>query len=51
MWLWAGLVAFGGVLASLYAGPFTTYLLVVWVLVTVALTFVVPRMQKRTSHL
>ena len=26
MWLWAGLIAFGGVLASLYAGPFTTYL-------------------------
>jgi len=51
MWLWAGLIAFGGVLASLYAGPFTTYLLVVWVLVTVALTFVVPRMQKPTSHL
>ena len=41
----------GGVLASLYAGPFTTYLLVVWVAVTVALTFVVPRVQKPTSHL
>jgi UDP-GlcNAc:undecaprenyl-phosphate GlcNAc-1-phosphate transferase len=51
MWLWAGLIAFGGVLASLYAGPFTSYLLVVWVAVTVALTFVVPRFQKPTSHL
>ncbi len=50
MWLWAGLIAFGGVLASLYASPFTTYLLVAWVLVTVALTFVVPRVQKPASH-
>ena len=45
IWLWAGLIAFGGVLASLYASRFTTYLLVAWVLVTVALTFVVPRVQ------
>lgn len=42
MWLWAGLVAFGTVLTSLYTGP------VVWLslggaaLVTIALTFVVP---------
>ncbi len=50
IWLWAGLIAFGGVLASLYASPFTTYLLVGWVLFTVALTFVVPRVQKPTSH-
>ena len=50
MWLWAGLIAFGGVLASLYAGPFTSYLLAVWVAVTVALTFVVPRFQKPTTH-
>ncbi len=50
IWLWAGLIAFGGVLASLYASPFTTYLLVAWVLVTVALTFVVPRVQKPASH-
>jgi UDP-GlcNAc:undecaprenyl-phosphate/decaprenyl-phosphate GlcNAc-1-phosphate transferase len=45
MWLWAGLIAFGGVLASLYAGGVTTAVLVAWVLVTVVLTFVVPRMQ------
>ena len=51
MWLWAGLIAFGGVMASLYSGPFTTYLLMVWVGVTVALTFVVPRVQKPTSTL
>ncbi|MGE5718501.1 MAG: glycosyltransferase family 4 protein, partial [Nocardioidaceae bacterium] len=39
MWLWAGLIAFGGVLASLYSGRVTTLILVVWVLLTVALTF------------
>ena len=50
MYLWAGLIAFGGVLASLYAGAFTTYLLVVWVLVTVALTFVVPRLQRPSTR-
>jgi UDP-GlcNAc:undecaprenyl-phosphate GlcNAc-1-phosphate transferase len=50
MYLWAGLIAFGGVLASLYAGAFTTYLLIVWVLVTVALTFVVPRLQRPSTR-
>ena len=46
MWLWAGLIAFGGVLASLYASRLTLLLLGVWVVVTVALTFVVPRVQR-----
>jgi len=46
MWLWAGLIAFGGVLASLYASRLTVLLLVVWVVLTVALTFVVPRVQR-----
>ena len=46
MWLWAGLIAFGGVLASLYAGRLTTVLLGVWVVLTVVLTFVVPRVQR-----
>jgi UDP-GlcNAc:undecaprenyl-phosphate GlcNAc-1-phosphate transferase len=50
MYLWAGLIAFGGVLASLFAGAFTTYLLIVWVLVTVALTFVVPRLQRPSTR-
>jgi UDP-GlcNAc:undecaprenyl-phosphate/decaprenyl-phosphate GlcNAc-1-phosphate transferase len=49
MWLWAGLIAFGGVLASLYAGRVTTVLLVVWVVLTVVLTFVVPRVQRPTT--
>jgi UDP-GlcNAc:undecaprenyl-phosphate/decaprenyl-phosphate GlcNAc-1-phosphate transferase len=47
MWLWAGLIAFGGVLSSLYSGRLTTVVLVVWVLLTVALTFVVPRAHRR----
>ena len=46
MWLWAGLIAFGGVLASLYASRLTMILLVVWVVLTVLLTFVVPRLQR-----
>jgi UDP-GlcNAc:undecaprenyl-phosphate GlcNAc-1-phosphate transferase len=46
MWLWAGLIAFGGVLASLYASRVTALVLVVWVLVTVAMTFLVPRVQR-----
>jgi UDP-GlcNAc:undecaprenyl-phosphate/decaprenyl-phosphate GlcNAc-1-phosphate transferase len=47
MWLWAALIAFGGVLSSLYSGRLTTLVLVVWVLLTVALTFVVPRAHRR----
>ncbi|CAN5254189.1 MraY family glycosyltransferase [soil metagenome] len=50
MWLWAGLIAFGGVLASLYAGRVTTVVLTVWVVLTVALTFVVPRVQTPQAH-
>jgi UDP-GlcNAc:undecaprenyl-phosphate GlcNAc-1-phosphate transferase len=46
MWLWAGLIAFGGVLASLYASRLTAALLAVWIVVTVVLTFVVPRVQR-----
>ncbi len=46
MWLWAGLIAFGGVLASLYASRLTTAVLAVWVVLTVVLTFVLPRVQR-----
>ncbi len=46
MWLWAALIAFGGVLVSLYSGPVTLVLLVVLTLVTAALTFLVPRVQR-----
>ncbi len=50
MWLWAGLIAFGGVLASLYAGRLTTIVLTAWVALTVALTFLVPRVQTPHQH-
>jgi UDP-GlcNAc:undecaprenyl-phosphate GlcNAc-1-phosphate transferase len=46
MWLWAGLIAFGGVMGSLYSGRATTVILVTWVLTTVALTFFVPRVHR-----
>ena len=49
MWLWAGLIAFGGVLASLYASRLTVVLLAVWVVLTVVLTFVVPHVQRPTG--
>jgi UDP-GlcNAc:undecaprenyl-phosphate/decaprenyl-phosphate GlcNAc-1-phosphate transferase len=50
MWLWAGLIAFGGVLASLYAGRVTVVVLGVWVVLTVLLTFAVPRVQRPVSR-
>ncbi len=46
MWLWAGLIAFGGVLVSLYSGTATWLVLAVGFALTVALTFVVPRVQR-----
>jgi len=46
MWLWAGLIAFGAVLASLYATRLTVVLLAAWVVLTVVLTFVLPRVQR-----
>ena len=50
MWLWAGLIAFGGVLASLYAGPVTSAILVAWVVATVAATFFLPRLQHHGAN-
>ncbi|MCW2845586.1 MAG: glycosyl transferase, family 4 [Nocardioides sp.] len=46
MWLWAGLVAFGTVLLSLYTGPPVWIALGVMVAVTVALTFLLPVLHK-----
>jgi UDP-GlcNAc:undecaprenyl-phosphate/decaprenyl-phosphate GlcNAc-1-phosphate transferase len=51
MWLWAALIAFGGVFAALYASRLTWVLLTLWVIVTVALTFLVPRVQRPASTL
>lgn len=42
MWLWAGLIAFGVVLASLFTGTMVWVALGVSTLVTVALTFALP---------
>ena len=46
MWLWAGLIAFGGVLVSLYSGTLTWALLGAGTLATVILTFILPRVQR-----
>jgi len=46
MWLWAGLVAFGTVLASLYTGRWMWISLGIMALVTVTLTFVLPRVHR-----
>ncbi len=46
MYLWAGLIAFGAVLLSLYSGPLTWALLGLGAVLTVALTFLVPRVQR-----
>lgn len=43
MWLWAGLIAFGVVVASLFTGPVVWVALGVSLVVTVVLTFALPR--------
>ena len=45
MWLWAMLIAFGIVLASLYTGILMWSALIAATAVTIALTFLVPRVQ------
>jgi len=46
MWLWAGLVAFGTVLASLYTGRWMWISLLAMAVVTITLTFVLPRLRQ-----
>ena len=46
MWMWAALVAFGTVLASLYSGPWVVAAVGVMTLVTVVLTFLLPRLHR-----
>jgi UDP-GlcNAc:undecaprenyl-phosphate GlcNAc-1-phosphate transferase len=46
MWLWAALVAFGTVLASLSTGPWMFGSLAVMAVITVTLTFIVPVLKK-----
>ncbi|HEX4190719.1 MAG TPA: MraY family glycosyltransferase [Marmoricola sp.] len=51
MWLWTGLIGFGAVLISLYASVLTAVGIGIWGIATVALTFVVPRIQRRGEAL
>jgi UDP-GlcNAc:undecaprenyl-phosphate GlcNAc-1-phosphate transferase len=46
MWLWAALIALGGVALSLYPGPLVAGGLLVWLAVTVLLTILVPRVER-----
>jgi UDP-GlcNAc:undecaprenyl-phosphate GlcNAc-1-phosphate transferase len=46
MWLWAALIALGGVAVSLYQSRLVMVGLAVWFAVTVLLTFVVPRVER-----
>lgn len=45
MWLWAALIAFGSVFASLYAGPWMWSSLTVALVATLALTFLLPKLK------
>ena len=47
MYLWAGLIAFGGVLISLDSRPLTWGVLAAGTMMTVVLTFLLPRVQRR----
>ena len=44
MWLWAGLIAFGSAFAALYAGPIMWGTLAAGLVVTLALTFLLPKL-------
>ena len=46
MWLWAGLIAFGAVLVALYSGYLSWTALLVGVVITLVLTFLLPRVQR-----
>jgi UDP-GlcNAc:undecaprenyl-phosphate GlcNAc-1-phosphate transferase len=46
MWLWAALIALGGVALSLSQSRLVVAVLVVWLAVTVLLTVVVPRVDR-----
>ncbi|MGZ4454259.1 MAG: glycosyltransferase family 4 protein [Nocardioides sp.] len=43
MWLWAALIGFGSVLASLYTGPLMWSAIGVMVVITLSLTFLLPK--------
>jgi len=49
MWLWAGLIAFGAVLVSLYASVLSVVLTLLWAALTLAMTFLLPRIQRSAT--
>jgi UDP-GlcNAc:undecaprenyl-phosphate GlcNAc-1-phosphate transferase len=46
MWLWAGLIAFGSSFASLYSGPLMWGALAAGLVVTLGLTFLLPKLRQ-----
>ncbi len=46
MWLWASLIAFGTVLASLFASTWTWVAIATWAVATLAATFLLPRFHR-----
>lgn len=49
MWLWSALIAFGAVLITLYTQPIVVVGLGIWAILTLGLTFVVPRLERRAQ--
>ena len=49
MWLWAGLVAFGGVLVTLYASVLSVVITLVWAALTLVITFALPRLRRSAT--
>jgi UDP-GlcNAc:undecaprenyl-phosphate GlcNAc-1-phosphate transferase len=49
MWLWSALVAFGAVLVSLYASVLSVVVTLAWAVLTLALTFALPRWRRRAE--
>jgi len=46
MWLWAALVAFGAVLISLYASVLSVVVVILWAVLTLVMTFALPRFKR-----
>jgi UDP-GlcNAc:undecaprenyl-phosphate GlcNAc-1-phosphate transferase len=49
MWLWSALVAFGAVLVSLYASVLSVVVTLAWAVLTLAITFALPRWRRRAE--
>src|SRR5204862_5620553 len=46
MWMWASLIAFGTVVASLFASTWTWVAIAAWAVATLAATFLLPRIHR-----